>query len=159
MNDKQQLADMGENIAEQAAQPMCMAKRIEELAERPERAERALTRAGYTLVDGAQEWKPPIGQSASPLLDRIDLLTFLLRELRDGVEGEWCFPDNLDERIDAALAGNLPGPAAPEGWQLVPVQLTDDMRDAGNVYTLNRSSLIILWRAMLAAAPNPWSKP
>ncbi|ELI6443103.1 DUF3850 domain-containing protein [Aeromonas salmonicida subsp. salmonicida] len=32
----------------------------------------------------------------------------LLCELRDGVEGEWCFPVNLDERIDAALAGKLP---------------------------------------------------
>ena len=31
MNDKQQLAAMGEHMAEQAAQPMCMAKRIEEL--------------------------------------------------------------------------------------------------------------------------------
>lgn len=31
MNDRQQLAAMGEFMAEQAAQPMCMAKRIEEL--------------------------------------------------------------------------------------------------------------------------------
>ena len=31
MNDKQQLAAIGEHMAEQAAQPMCMAKRIEEL--------------------------------------------------------------------------------------------------------------------------------
>lgn len=30
MNDKQQLAAMGEHMAEQAAQPMCTAKRIEE---------------------------------------------------------------------------------------------------------------------------------
>lgn len=31
MNDKIQLAAMGEHMAEQAAQPLCMAKRIEEL--------------------------------------------------------------------------------------------------------------------------------
>lgn len=31
MNDKQRLAAMGEHMAEQAAQPMCMAKRIEEM--------------------------------------------------------------------------------------------------------------------------------
>lgn len=80
---------------------------MSDLQERLDRAERALTRAGYTLIEGAQEWKPPIGPSASPLLYRIDLLTFLLRELRDGVEGEWCFLGNLDERIDAALAGKL----------------------------------------------------
>lgn len=30
MNDKQQLAAMGEHMAERAAQPMCMDKRIEE---------------------------------------------------------------------------------------------------------------------------------
>lgn len=30
MNDKQQLAAMGEHMAEQAAQPLCMARRIEE---------------------------------------------------------------------------------------------------------------------------------
>lgn len=81
---------------------------MSDLQERLDRAERALTRSGFTLVEGAQEWNPPIGPSASPLLERIDLLTFLLRELRDGVEGEWCFPGNLDERINAALAGKLP---------------------------------------------------
>lgn len=80
---------------------------MSDLQERLDRAERALTRSGFTLVEGAQEWKPPLGPSASPLLDRIDLLAFLLRELRDGVEGEWCFPGNLDERINAALAGKL----------------------------------------------------
>ena len=31
MNDKQQMAAMGEHMAEQAAQPLCTAKRIEEL--------------------------------------------------------------------------------------------------------------------------------
>ena len=31
MSDKKQLAAMGEHMAEQAAQPMCMAKRIEDL--------------------------------------------------------------------------------------------------------------------------------
>jgi hypothetical protein len=35
------------------------------------RAERALISAGWTYVEGAAEWKPPIGPSASPLLDRI----------------------------------------------------------------------------------------
>ncbi|MGE6098608.1 DUF3850 domain-containing protein [Aeromonas salmonicida] len=61
-------------------------------------------------IEAALAGKLHICQSVSPLLDRIGLLTFLLRELRDGVEGEWCFPDNLDERIDAALAGTLPEP-------------------------------------------------
>jgi len=40
-------------------------------ARRMEQAERALIRAGFTLQEGAQEWKPPLGPSASPLLDEI----------------------------------------------------------------------------------------
>lgn len=42
--------------------------------ERLERAERALSRAGWTYTEGAEEWKPPLGPSASPLLDEIDHL-------------------------------------------------------------------------------------
>lgn len=132
MNDKQQLAAMGEHMSEQAAQPLCMAKRIEELVERAERAERSLTLAGFTYTEGAQEWKPPIGPSAFPLLERIDLLTFLLRELRDGVEGEWCFPGELDERIDAALSGNLQGADVSESWLLSRLpQATPSQKEGG----------------------------
>lgn len=57
---------------------------MSDLQERLDRAERALTRSGFTLVEGAQEWKPPLGPSASPLLDRIDLLTKRL-----GASAEW----------------------------------------------------------------------
>ena len=46
---------------------------------------------------------------------RCQLLADLLRELRDGVEGEWCFPDDLDERIDSALAGT-PQAQSDAGW-------------------------------------------
>jgi len=42
--------------------------------ERLHRAERALLRAGWTHSEGAQEWKPPLGTSASPLLDEIERL-------------------------------------------------------------------------------------
>lgn len=82
------------------------------------KATRALTRAGYTLVEGAQEWKPPIGPSASPLLDRINQLLELLSESRRSVDYQMgmqrsdtghreTFADLLN-RIDAALAGTLP---------------------------------------------------
>lgn len=153
MNDKQQLAAMGENITEQAAQPMCMAKRIEELVERAERAERSLTRAGFTYTEGAQEWKPPIGPSALPLLERIDRLTFLLRELRDGTEGEWCFPGNLDERIDAALAGKMPSTNSVAGvdWSSFPGWLID--HHEGDIIT--EEMLQFALADMLAAAPSP----
>lgn len=47
--------------------------------------------------------------------------------------------------------------AVPEGYALVPVEPTDEMRDAGNVWTLNRSTLMRVWDAMIAAAPSPAS--
>ena len=43
----------------------------------------------------------------------------------------------------------------PEGYKLVPVFPTDDMRDAGNVFVLSRAILFESYRAMLAAAPAP----
>jgi len=41
----------------------------------------------------------------------------------------------------------------PDGWKLVPVEPTDEMVDAGNAHTLNRSMLKQAWYAMLQAAP------
>ena len=43
--------------------------------------------------------------------------------------------------------------AVPEGWKLVPIQMTDEMRDAGNEITLDRGKLVASYKAMLAAAP------
>lgn len=88
MNDKQQLAAMGEHMVDQAEQPMCMAKRIEEL----EAQVRALT--------------------------------------------------------------------LPEGWQLVPVEPTEEMCEAGANAPLKVRQAEVTWigviyRAMIAAAPSP----
>lgn len=44
-------------------------------------------------------------------------LAALLREIRDAVEGEWCFPGDLGERIDALLASQQPDPVMPEDWR------------------------------------------
>lgn len=46
------------------------------------KAKRALESAGYSLLEGAQEWKPPIGPSPSPLLDLIDSLRAELEAAR-----------------------------------------------------------------------------
>lgn len=43
-------------------------------------------------------------------------------------------------------------------WKLVPVEPTEEMRDAGNVEVKNRGVLFSAWRAMLAAAPVPPSE-
>ena len=87
MNDKQQLAAMGEHIAEQAGQeqPLCMAKRIEELeAQGLELAE--------LLRDLHEHIRTSIPQTVSEHYRGCDLL----------------------ERIDAAMAGNEPYQAVPE---------------------------------------------
>lgn len=58
--------------------------RIDELTLELEKAKRALDRAGYTLLEGAQEWKPPIGKSALPMLDKIESLEQENAALRNG---------------------------------------------------------------------------
>lgn len=41
-------------------------------AQRLAKAETALKHAGYTLKEGAEAWKPPLGPSVSPLLKKLD---------------------------------------------------------------------------------------
>lgn len=207
------------------------------MQERLDRAERALTRAGFTYTEGAQEWKPPIGPSASPMLDRIDQLQELLRQCRPIIDDRADFglvarrlleridaalagklperPDTewtdaaqatteqdyrelqaqhdqvqsrlkaaldvvrearisvefrhstttnfggtvttgrLLEKIDALLAGQVPAQAVPEGWQLVPVEPTEEILRAIRSCVLVESC----YSAMLAAAPKPEAKP
>ena len=57
------------------------------------------------------------------------------------------------KRLEARIA-ELEQPAQ-QGWKLVPVQPTDEMRDAGNVIILDRGALFAAYRAMLNAAPQP----
>lgn len=135
MNDKQQLAAMGEHLAEQ--QPMCMAKRIEEL----EPGE----------PDGGTILRDPVGRRKS--IHRSDAERAMF-----GVH----IPDpvgSLDE---------IPAPAVPEGWQMVPRMPTPEMcaafhkadadwedgwafDDNGN----RHDSPVYQWVAMLSAAPSP----
>ena len=122
MNDKQQLAAMGEHIAEQ---PMCMAKRIEELE--------AQVRVMAGLLRETTQIVPAIGV----VIDDLPVVDAFL------------------ERIEAALAGKLPAPSAPEGWQLVPVQLTPEMWDAMNA---GYQSPACSWQAALSTAPKPEAK-
>ena len=72
-------------------------------------------------------------------------------------------PDNcvsLLSRIDAALAGKLPKPLVPEGWQLVPVVPGESMCEAGaSVQCRNLQSeadwIAGVYGSMLDAAPKP----
>ena len=138
MNDKQQLAAMGEHMVDQAEQPMCMAKRIEDLAAQ-----------GLELAELLRDLHEYIGasipQTSSEHYRGCDLL----------------------DRIDAALSGKLPEPVTQEVWELVPVEPTPEMILAGVAaqaeklkrYALGGSLPPIdhgipdAYRAMLAAAP------
>ena len=147
MNDKQQLAAMGaqyrlteeqaKGLAERMPQtgalqviddePLCMAKRIEELE--------AQVRVMAELLRDLHEY---IGTSIPQTIS------------------EHYLGCDLLERIDAAMAGSLPSTFAPEGWQLVPVEPTERMIsesiDAGR---FDEDDAVFFWASMLAAAPSP----
>lgn len=128
MNDKQQLAAMGAEMAEQQ-QPLCMAKRIEELE--------AQGRVMAELLREAQRY---------------------VRYRLEYTECDARIVMGLICDIDAALAGNLPS-HVPEGWQLVPVEPTPEMEDQGGIAywsgESNSESILKVWAAMLAAAKSP----
>lgn len=48
-----------------------------------------------------------------------------------------------------------PQPAIPEGWQLVPVEPTEAMLDAGEMIDGDGVTYVDLFKAMLPAAPKP----
>lgn len=50
-------------------------------------AVKTLEQSGYTY-NGAKYWKPPIGPSASPMLDKIDTLEGENKHLRNLVRGD-----------------------------------------------------------------------
>ena len=124
MNDKIQLAAMGEHMAEQAAQPMCMAKRIEELE------------AQVKNLTNRLAWR----NTGSPN----GLRRFMTQKQYDaqtpGVQ-KWYEPIRYE---------------VPEGWQLVPVEPTENMIGHGcGASVMVVSEVIKAWAAMLAAAPKP----
>ena len=140
MNDKQKLAAMGEHMAEQAGQeqPLCMAKRIEELE--------AQVRAMAELLRGARKYVTALGKPD----DEVSAVQMTV------------------SRIDALLAGQVPAPAAPEGWQLVPVEPTREMMASAmsavtqpqdllysqSGWGMNEMAARTRYCAMLAAAPS-----
>lgn len=139
MKDKQQLAAIGEHMAGQAAQPLCMAKRIEAL-EAQARVMAELLREAAPMISG-------YGISIHNEAHRDE----------DYAESERAF--DLEERIYAVLAGNLPSATVPEGWQLVPVEPTESMIGHGcGASVMVVSEVVTAWAAMLAAAPKPEAK-
>lgn len=135
MNDKKQLAAMGEHMAEQAAQPLCTAKRIEEL----EAQVLVMAELLRDLREGAE----------------IHLHNCTVCKNADGITN-WT---SKLERIDAAIAGKLPAPVVPEGWKMVPVEPTESMIGHGcGASVMVVSEVVMAWAAMLSAAPKPEAK-
>lgn len=221
MNDKQQLADMGAEIAEQQQQPLCMAKRIEELE--------AQVRVMVGLLRYARKYVTALGKpddevsAVQMTVSRIDALlagqlpeqhpddaavdrftTAMKSKLaaaREKGRGGWDDPNacsvefladlmvghigkgnpgnfedisNLAMMLHqrgadpAVLAGKVPTPVVPEGWQLVPVEVTLPMQHAyfgvidKNMQRVETDcrfgrydSAKEAYRAMLAAATKP----
>ena len=125
MSDKKQLAAMGAEMAEQTAQPLCMAKRIEELE--------AQVRVMAELLRDARKYVTALGKPD----DEVSAVQMTV------------------SRIDALLAGQVPAPASPEGWQMVPVEPTERMIsesiDAGR---FDEDDAVFFWASMLAASPS-----
>ena len=146
------------------------AKMLEEANERLELAESSLKAAGFTQASPANQWKPPVAPSASPLLQRIDDLSTQRDELLSDMQDVLDMLINQPHAVTAAnqaedmlrlsigtdkyfaKAGSenhspdIAKMVAPEGWQLVPVEPTSAMLIASG-------STAPRYRAMLAAAP------
>ncbi|HBN7019265.1 TPA: DUF550 domain-containing protein [Escherichia coli] len=80
-------------------------------------------------------------------------------KLKVNMARQWPEPKDGEPRMHIKDAGN--SPAIPDGWQLVPVEPTKEMIDAGWLHfmgTKNPSSKGT-YKAMLAAAPQQEVKP
>ena len=151
------------------------AKMLEEASERLELAERSLRAAGFTQASPSNQWKPPVGPSASPLLQRIDDLSTqrdellaamrqtlaMLRVTSHGPSAANKAEEMLHSAICSLGAGHSPDAAkmvVQEGWQLVPKVPTRDMITSGNdamSYDCCSGDAGDAYLAMLSAAPKP----
>lgn len=92
----------------------------------------------------------PTGSETSFTFDAIEAVNF--------IEGGWSVQEYVElERYQEAMIGN--SPATPDGWVMVPVEPTAEMRDAYHSAQEEYESVDGLWspdhqwKAMIAAAP------
>ena len=145
------------------------AKMLEEANERLELAESSLKAAGFTQASPANQWKPPVAPSASPLLQRIDDLSTQRDELLAAMRQTLAMlrvtshgpsaANKAEEMLHAAIcslgADHSPDAAkmvAQEGWQLVPVEPTIEMVRAATHSSVGFGTRAA-YQAMLVAAP------
>lgn len=154
MNDKQQLAAMGEHLADQ--QPLCMAKRIEELE--------ALLREARDMMDNQPRGFSGMMRRIDEALDCMPAPASSETESSKIVWRNTGSPNGLrrfmtHKQYDAQTPGvqkwyEPSRHEVPEGWQLVPVEPTEEILRAIRSCVLVES----IYRAMLAAAPKPEAK-
>ena len=147
------------------------AKMLEEANERLELAESALKAAGFTQASPSNQWKPPVGPSASPMLQRIDDLSTQRDELLAAMRQTLAMlrvtshgpsaANRAEEMLHAAVcslgADHSPDAAkmvAQEGWQWVPVEPTIEMVQAATNSAVGFGTRAA-YQAMLSAAPKP----
>ena len=154
------------------------AKMLEEASDRLELAESSLKAAGFTQASPSNQWKPPVGPSASPMLQRIDDLSTqrdeLLRDMQDVLDMLINQPhavtaanqaeDMLRLSIGTAKyfakawpenhSPDIAKMVVPEGWQLVPVEPTIEMVQAATNSAVGFGTRAA-YQAMLSAAPKP----
>lgn len=127
MNDKNQLAAMGEHLAEQ--QPLCMAKRIEELE--AQLAEKNIK------IERLREMKRIAMKRVDRMLDRDLELSRLQSLMQEG----WQLVPHMPTP-DMCAAFHRADSDWEDGWAF---------DDNGN----RHHSPVYQWAAMLAAAPSP----
>lgn len=141
MNDKQQLAAMGAEMAEQQRQPLCMAKRIEELETQVRVMAEALREAISVLssINHGGEHEVHVEGDDPAFWQR----------------GEWVGWAKSDvlPKLQAALAGKLPvhNSVTAVDWSSFPGWLID--HHEGD--TITEEMLQFALADMLAAAPSP----
>jgi len=106
---------------------------MSDLTERLERAERCLTRAGWTYTEGAECWKPPVNEAVGQLWQKIFELEHENARLREMLEAK---PKPFRIKITDPL-GNVHYLCRSEraGWYLTnkshtPLSFTYDVKDA-----------------------------
>ena len=182
MNEKQKLADMGAELRLTEEQAKAMAERMPQtgtlqiLDDEPLCTEIRINgvEACGADIGGLLDRCLPHTTEQKPLCmaKRIEELESkckaAMEVVRDLVELPYSTGGLMDrlevrERARDLLAGHVPTPAAPEGWQLVPVEPTEEMCEAGANAPLKVRQAEVTWigviyRAMLSAAPKPEAK-
>lgn len=115
------------------------------------------------MAEDARKWRnheascapsAPVGASVATQ----EFYGLLLAVARCAKDGKATLPatEKLIAHIDQHVASQVRAArdaAIPAGWKLVPLQMTDAMRDVGNEIILDRCKLTRAYKAMLAAAP------